>query len=207
LFDEINAFSWILLAVVLISLALSIVSLITQIKRKLAQKHAPMPKTKDNPWDSAMSTPVRQPEPKVWSPSVQEIIHDNTVALFPSDFSTPSSAVFGHTEQLKDDGYHISIRETSPAGERTYDITVNGEFSVGRSPANNLQISDPTVSGVQCTFTVGASEVFVRNSSKSNITQLNGMKLTDKRPLKSGDTLRLGKIQITFMNIRKHAAR
>ena len=201
--------TWILIAAVSLSLALSIVTLILQILRTRSQNNTPGKKTKHKaePFPSAQEPPANHypsPTPQAWIPPVIPVQHSNhTEPLFSArqqSYTMPGNA----TEHLQNNGYHIYIRETSPMGERNYEIKVIGEFPVGRSVVGGLQIDQSTVSRLQCMLIAGPDSVFVSNKSSSNISLLNGTKLTNTQPLKPGDTLSFGNIQLTMLNINKH---
>jgi len=99
--------------------------------------------------------------------------------------------------------YSIHISETSPAGERNYEVHVNDQLTIGRAGTSGLVMYDKTVSGLQCTLTSSPEGVFIENNSGSNITQLNGIVLTGIHPIKTGDIIKMGKAYITINNIQK----
>ena len=107
---------------------------------------------------------------------------------------------------MRGNGYQVYIQETSPDGGRSYEITVNGEYPVGRSASTGMQINHPTVSGLHCVLIAGPDAVFVSNRSNTSITRLNGIPVEGTRPLKTGDTLALGDVQLTLADIRNNAA-
>ena len=59
---------------------------------------------------------------------------------------------------------------------------------------------------VICVLIAGPDSLFVSNRSNSNITRHNGMRLDETRPVNPGDTLSLGSVQLTLLDIRKYAA-
>ena len=223
-FASIDTLGWILIAVVVVSLVISVVALIIQLMRKKSQKkqsmpgagahqhpHAAPPFAPQQQWQQPQPQPQQQPQyPPAFTPQQQswptlpEDYNDQTVSLFtgnPQQSNMPE-----YTAQVRYDSYRVSIREISPEGARNFDITVDGEFNIGRLPSNHLQLANTTVSGVHCTLTVGQDCIYIANRSTSNITLLNGAKLADMRPIKPGDTLHLGKVQILIMDINKNAA-
>ena len=205
--------TWILVAAVSLSLILSIVSLILQILRGRSSNKTPKTKAEAKPQNvsppsyspqGAMANPYPAPAPQPWRPPaapVQQSSH--TEPLFsaaPQSFAMAG----GRTEQVRNNiGYNIQIQESSPNGQRSYELRVTGEFPIGRSHSSGLQIDDSTVSGLQCVLIAGPDTVFVSNRSNSNVTRLNGAKVEDTRPLKQGDTLSLGNIQLALLDIRK----
>ena len=201
----------ILVAAVSLSLILSIVSLILQILRGRSSNKAPKSKTKANSQNSPPSSPAQgagfNPYPpqaaQAWRPPAAPVQQSNHTEPLFSAAQRPFAMGGGGTEQLQSGGYQIHIQESSPNGQRSYEIMVTGEFPVGRSASGGLQIEHSTVSGLQCVLIAGPDSVFVSNRSNSNVTRLNGVKLEDTRPLKPGDTLSLGNIQLALLDIRK----
>ncbi|MCL2151805.1 MAG: FHA domain-containing protein [Oscillospiraceae bacterium] len=205
--------AWILIAAVSLSLVLSVITLILQILRGRASKNKPDKKEKSGLYDKPPVPPVweaggypyQAQAPQAWVPPVVPVQQGgHTEPLFsasPQSFAAP-----GDGGSAQNNGYRVYIREMSPNGERSYEIIVNGEFPVGRSPSRGLQIDNATVSGLHCVLIAGPDNVFVSNRSNSNITMLNGVRLEDTRPLKPGDSLSLGKVQLVLIDIRKNAA-
>ena len=196
---------------VALSLILSVITLIMQIlrgrspKQKSGKKGKAGAKNKSpNQSQQGMgNNPYPAPPPQVWIPPVNPVVQENhTEPLFSgaSQYSPMPGGAGGHAQY---GGYQVSIKETAPMGERSYEIMVSGEFSIGRSSSNGLQIDHSTVSGSQCVLIAGPDCVFVSNKSNSNVTLLNGAKLTDTRPVKPGDSLHLGKVQLYLLDIRK----
>ena len=202
--------SWIVMGAVALSLILSIITLILQILRGRSPKQKSGKKGKAGLIDGSSISqqgmginPYPAPPPQAWIPPVNPVVQENhTEPLFSaaSQYSPMPGGVGGPAQYS---GYKVSIKETAPMGERSYEVIVSGEFPIGRSPSNGLQIDDSTVSGSQCVLIAGPDCVFVSNKSNSNITLHNGAKLTDTRPLRPGDTLYLGKVQLYLLDIRK----
>lgn len=203
--------SWILIAAVALSLALSVVTLILQILRGRSSKNIVQARGNPRGGPPQGPPPARNnpymPQQQAWVPPVAPVRQSgHTEPLFSASPSQQSFTLTGSgTEQVQSGTYKMRIRESSPAGDRSYDITVRGEFPIGRSSSSGLQIDNPTVSGTQCVFIAGPDAVFVSNRSNSNITRLNGAQLGETRPLKQGDTLNLGNVQLSLLDIQKHA--
>ena len=209
--------TWVLIAVVIVSLGLSLATLILQIRRGSTGRQTPIVKAKEAQQQRQPPTPpqhdieLRYPSPahRSWQPPAPTGENDSsndTEALFSSD-PKPFATVGDKTEHLLRNEYRIQIKETSPHDERDYEVTVNGELSVGRSKTSGLHISHPTVSGLQCILIAGPDSLFISNKSNSNTTRLNGVKLGDTRSLKPGDTLSLGKVQLSLIGIHRYAER
>ena len=214
--SENSTLIWALVAVVIASLALSLIMLIQIVRRSRSKKQAAIEKAEaqqqfvppKSPYAGNVypqTPPYRAPSPGVWEPPDGNDPFNRTEALFSSGPQFPS-APGDSTEHLMDNAYSIYIRETSPENVRDYEITVVGELSVGRSAYSGLYIDHPTVSGTQCIIVAGPSNVFVSNKSNSNITQLNGVRVDDMCPLRPGDTLILGRVQLYLMGISKYAS-
>jgi len=207
---------WILVGAVVASMGLSVVALILQIRRGRSDKQTPVAKAKANAQPASPPQDWQQVDaqrpPGQWKPPPPPVWHND------GDFEEKTQALFtgpqaampiagGMHAQPQNDTWHINIQETGPAGARSYEITVSGEFLVGRNVDRGLQIADATVSSLQCVMIAGPECVFIKNRSGSNVTRLNGVKLDDTRPLKMGDTLSMGNIQLSLQGIHKYAAR
>ena len=70
--------------------------------------------------------------------------------------------------------------------------------SLGRSLANDLRISDATVSRSHAEFRCGPGGVVISNLSMSNPTLLNGKPLAEAEPLDDGDRIQCGEAHIVF---------
>ena len=206
--------SWIIMGAVALSLILSVITLILQILRGRASKQKSGKKGKagaknksPNQSQQGMgNNPYPAPPPQAWIPPVNPVVQENHTEPLFSAAPQYSAMPGGAGGNALYSGYQVSIKETAPMGERSYDVTVNGEFPIGRTQSNGLLIDHSTVSGLQCMLIAGPDKVFVTNKSNSNVTLLNGAKLTDTRPVKPGDTLSLGKVQLVIVGIRSNAA-
>ena len=206
---------WVLVGAVLISLGLSVVALILQIRRNSPGKQKQDKQVRTNPQGYPPAPPPQSNQPQIpiaqgeWRPPVwrnEDDYADHTEALF-SYAQPPNRAPAGAAGQLQSDTWQIYIREKGPSGERSYEVMVRGEFPIGRSAQNGLLIDNSTVSGLQCVLIAGLDNVFISNRSSSNITRLNGAMVTDTRPLKPGDTISIGNIQLAMLDIRKAPVR
>ena len=210
---------WILVGAVIVSLGLSAVAVVLQIRRGRSKKQTPVSKAKANVQESQPVSPSQSWQPVdakmmqgPWQPPANlawredNDYEERTQALF-SGPSSSRQGPGGAAGQHQGGAWQIKIQETSPTGTRAYEITVNGEFPVGRSVDKGLQIANATVSGLQCLFIAGPDCVFIKNRSESNVTRLNGVKLDDTRPLKAGDTLGIGNVSLSLQGIYRYAAR
>ncbi len=75
-------------------------------------------------------------------------------------------------------------------------IPVSGrEISVGRDPANDVVISDPSVSARHARIFRQGAGYLVEDLDSSNGTFVNGQKITEARPLNPSDTIVFGRVE------------
>jgi pSer/pThr/pTyr-binding forkhead associated (FHA) protein len=67
--------------------------------------------------------------------------------------------------------------------------------TIGRSTGADFIVEAPLVSRVHCRITAGASELEVMDLESTNGTFVNGERI-DKRTLKSGDRLGVGRVEL-----------
>lgn len=88
-------------------------------------------------------------------------------------------------------------------------ITEDGEHSitigkdpltVGRSPANTLQISDPASSRKHCMIKPSGGFTVIVDMGSSNGTRVNGEKITREEVLSDGDIIQIGKTILRFVD-------
>ena len=222
--------AWILLVAAVMSLAISVTTFIIQLRKSHQRGQTPIAMAKanrqkkrrgrppsvtgKNPPYQSMNTQPSHMNPgyppyasEPWWPPAPSFLNDNGGQTEPLFSSVPKQSVIigDKTEQIRNDVYQLLIRESSPEGIRESEITVCGEFAIGRSVTNGLIINNKTVSGLQCALVAGPDCVFVNNRSSSNVTRLNGIKLEGTRPVKVGDTLSLGSVQLLLLDIQKYA--
>ena len=79
---------------------------------------------------------------------------------------------------------------------------VNDQYTLGRSDSADICIPDPTISGHHCTLLKTEDESYaVRDENSTNGTRVNGEKVeTEIIPLKNGDILQVGGVEILFDN-------
>jgi len=130
----------------------------------------------------------------------RQLENDETQSLFSSPRPNPVPGnVTGN--QYGKINCKIKLNESSPKGDRTYDVNVIEELTIGRNETNGLVIDDSTVSGLQCVITAKSDAVFVENRSSSNLTRLNGTVFSSILPIRVGDILKIGKVTITILDI------
>ncbi|HOX05373.1 MAG TPA: FHA domain-containing protein [Planctomycetota bacterium] len=81
---------------------------------------------------------------------------------------------------------------------RTFKITPDREAVVGRVSECDVCIADPHISRRHCVIAAGQTGYFVRDLGSANGVAINGAKISAEAPLKDGDKLMLGKVEIEF---------
>jgi len=79
----------------------------------------------------------------------------------------------------------------SSGSPKEFELT-RSEIIIGRDPAVDLPISSPAVSRRHARLTRDGGHYALEDLGSSNGTFVNEEKLTGRRPLKSGDQIRLG---------------
>ena len=90
-----------------------------------------------------------------------------------------------------------------PSGYR-YPITedeTNG-LSIGRTPDNDVVLSDPGVSRHHAYIRVRGAEAWLYDRASANGTWLNGERITDPRPVQNGDTIRVGNAELQMVYVQ-----
>ncbi len=78
---------------------------------------------------------------------------------------------------------------------KTHELKVD-KTTIGRVDDNTFQIAEPSVSSHHCEVLLRGSEVVVRDLHSTNGTFVNGQQVTAEAPLKPGQILRLGQIEL-----------
>src|SRR5579864_8595555 len=78
---------------------------------------------------------------------------------------------------------------------RAYDLKVD-KTTIGRVEDNAFQIPEPSVSSHHCEILLRGNDVIVKDLNSTNGTFINGEKVSDESPLKPGQILRLGQIEM-----------
>jgi pSer/pThr/pTyr-binding forkhead associated (FHA) protein len=87
----------------------------------------------------------------------------------------------------------LVIQTPSMAG-RAHELHTD-RTTIGRVDDNTFQIVDPSVSSHHCEVLLRGSEVLIRDLNSTNGTFINDARISES-PLKPGQTLRLGQIEI-----------
>ncbi|HEY1170596.1 MAG TPA: FHA domain-containing protein [Verrucomicrobiae bacterium] len=78
---------------------------------------------------------------------------------------------------------------------RTYELTVE-KTTIGRVDDNSFSIPDGSMSSHHCEIHLKGNDVVVKDLNSTNGTFVAGEQVTDTAPLKPGQILRLGSIEI-----------
>jgi len=84
-----------------------------------------------------------------------------------------------------------------------FELEGKDEFTLGRTEESDFAVPDPTISGHHCSILVRDGGHFaVRDEGSTNGTRLNNQKLEqgDEHPLKNGDILQVGGVEMLFDN-------
>jgi pSer/pThr/pTyr-binding forkhead associated (FHA) protein len=76
----------------------------------------------------------------------------------------------------------------------SHDLAVD-RTTVGRVEDNTFQVADASVSSHHCEILLKGSEVVIKDLDSTNGTFINGEKISEA-PLKAGQTLRLGQVEL-----------
>ncbi len=79
---------------------------------------------------------------------------------------------------------------------------IKSSFFIGRGKANDLVISDGSISRVHAQIKVTREEVYIHDLNSRNGTYVNEERITDQE-LKPGDNIRLGKTYLTFLGLKE----
>jgi pSer/pThr/pTyr-binding forkhead associated (FHA) protein len=68
--------------------------------------------------------------------------------------------------------------------------------SIGRLEDNSFQIPEPSVSSHHCEIMLRGNDVIIKDLNSTNGTFVNGQRVTDEAPVKPGQIVRLGQIEV-----------
>ena len=89
---------------------------------------------------------------------------------------------------------------------RSYELKVE-KTTVGRVSDNAFEIPEASVSSHHAEILLRGSEVIVRDLDSTNGTFINGQQVTGEAPLKPGQILRLGTIEMRLESGQPEAVR
>lgn len=82
---------------------------------------------------------------------------------------------------------------------RSHELKVD-KTTIGRLDDNTFQIPDASVSSHHCEILLRGSDVVVKDLNSTNGTFINGIQIAGESELKSGQTLRLGQVELRLEN-------
>lgn len=80
---------------------------------------------------------------------------------------------------------------------RRYEAELYMPITVGRGSECRIRVEDGSVSRNQCEITKRGTRVYVKNLSESNVTKLDGYKLSGEEEITSGSKLTMGRVTLT----------
>jgi FHA domain len=86
------------------------------------------------------------------------------------------------------------VIKSAEFGDRVIELNL-GVNRFGRSPSNDVQIENPTVSGTHCEIVLADDGVVVRDCDSANGTYVNAQPVKEAR-LSAGQTLQLGEVEL-----------
>ena len=89
-------------------------------------------------------------------------------------------------------GFTIKISTLGGIG-KTWNLPVRNDILIGRAAHNTILLDDTSVAREQCKIVIHGTQLVLVNLSKTNITILNGAIVSEAVPLKTGDTMVLGR--------------
>lgn len=98
--------------------------------------------------------------------------------------------------------FTIKISDMNDPG-RSWVLPVNGEVLIGRESYCQIQLTDSSVSRVQCKILLHNGALTLVNLSSTNLTRRNGSQISDNCPLQLGDVLKLGRESLQVDRIQR----
>lgn len=107
-----------------------------------------------------------------------------------SETETESSAPENAENQQK--SCSVTITGINSKEVFTFSILPGGTYTVGRKEENDITISDSTVSGKHCTFSLPEDGLYITDEHSTNGTKINGTKITEPHKIQTGDVISIG---------------
>jgi DNA-binding winged helix-turn-helix (wHTH) protein len=82
----------------------------------------------------------------------------------------------------------------------------DGEHIIGRDPTADVPLASPSVSRRHARIAVGGGGATIEDLGSKNSTLLRGQAVVHAMPLKDGDLIRLGTIELTFRSLTRSAS-
>ena len=87
----------------------------------------------------------------------------------------------------------LVVKISNLSSNETWSLQVQNEILIGRAKHCDLILDDISVAREQCKITANGSQLALSNLSGTNITFLNGDRVSSAVPLRQGDTFVLGR--------------
>jgi serine/threonine protein kinase len=100
----------------------------------------------------------------------------------------------------------MSVAIAITVGENRWDFTLQpggAGVTIGRGSDVDISVNDASVSRRHCTIQLEASGLTVRDLASANGTSINGTRISATAPLRAGDALRAGKVDVKVEVQRK----
>lgn len=99
------------------------------------------------------------------------------------------------TEMVTNNIYYVQINNADKP-EQGWNLSLSKGITIGRDTSCQITLADKSVSRLQCRLYLDKSIPMVKNTSKSNITRINGETLHSPHMIKEGDRLGCGRITL-----------
>ena len=123
----------------------------------------------------------KAPIQKTMNQELDDMLSDSNTLAIPNDSLTKSILL-----DLYKNGVLI----------KSYNATVNGSIIVGRGEICDVVIHDSKISRQHFAFEYDGESLYIQDLNTKNGTIFNGVKMTHKRRVESGDKINIGDIEI-----------
>lgn len=148
------------------------------------QYNVPSHYPKNNPGNYGYA-PMQQPVSYDNDNSKTQFVDDDSKTQFIDDS--------GATQEIES----VRITFTDEAGNCSF-ADMFKILNIGRSGSNGFVIKDPKTSGMHCRLIEENGEIYIEDLNSTNGTFVNGLKVTSRTPLNSGDTVAFGQIKYSI---------
>src|SRR5215471_7642309 len=107
----------------------------------------------------------------------------------------------GQTEPIgRDEEPKAQLNIKLPTGDEYLKPITKGEVRLGKGPHNDIVIADPSVSSVHALIAFGDNGYRISDLGSRNGTFVNQERVSEPRPLRSGDVINLGRSRLVFQS-------
>lgn len=100
------------------------------------------------------------------------------------------------TQPLVRQSYFLNMIEVGDGETREFEGMIIDSISIGRSKNNGIVINDKTVSAMHCEISVGPEGLVISDKGSLNGTEINGERISEYALFKSGDRIKIGRIEM-----------